>query len=131
LVALFKQELAGVPGIGYQTVLPGDRCSYKDFSVMIDPEEFGLTAFQLGQALKFDNVDSRQYWVPPVHQQSAYKQFAPNAEKLQNTNWLAEVSISLPIWSRMDDDVVVGICRAIQQIQEHAGEVREALARKN
>ena len=70
----------------------------------------------LGQALKLDNVDSRQYWVPPVHQQTAFRKFAPKAETLQNTNWLAEVSISLPIWSRMDDEVVVGICRAIQQI---------------
>lgn len=129
LVALFKRELAAVPGLSYQTVLPGDRCSYKDFSVMVDPAEFGITAYQLGQALKLDNVDSRQYWVPPVHQQSAYRQFAPKAETLHNTNWLAEVSLSLPIWSRMDDEVVVGICRAIQQIHEHAGEVRAALAR--
>jgi dTDP-4-amino-4,6-dideoxygalactose transaminase len=131
VVAMFKRELASVPGISYQTVLPGDRCSYKDFSVMIDPEEFGLTAYQLGLALKPDNVDSRQYWVPPVHQQSAYRQFAPNAETLQNTNWLAEVSISLPIWSRMEDEVVLGICRAIQNIHEQAAEVREALEKRN
>jgi len=128
VVALFKRELAGLPGIGYQTILPGDRCSYKDFSITVNAAEFGLTAPQLAKALKFDNVDNRQYWVPPVHQQSAYRRFAPSAETLHNTNWLAEVSLSLPVWSRMDDEVVVGICRAIQQIHEHASEVRRALA---
>ncbi|MDZ4779532.1 MAG: DegT/DnrJ/EryC1/StrS family aminotransferase [Planctomycetia bacterium] len=127
LVALFKRELATVPGLGYQTILPGDRCSYKDFSITVNPQEFGLTAPQLAKALKHDNVDNRQYWVPPVHQQSAYRRFAPSAETLHNTNWLADVSLSLPIWSRMDDDVVIGICRAIQQIHEHAAAVGRAL----
>lgn len=131
LVALFKRELATLPGIGFQTVLQGDRCSYKDFSITVTASEFGLTAPQLAAALKHDNVDNRQYWVPPVHQQSAYQRFAPAAETLHNTNWLAEVSLSLPIWSRMDDEVVLGMCRAIQQIHEHAGDVRAALMKKN
>jgi len=31
VVALFRRELGQLPGIGFQEVASGDRCSYKDF----------------------------------------------------------------------------------------------------
>ena len=42
LVALFRQELGKLPGIGFQKVLPGNRSSYKDFSLTVDAKQFGL-----------------------------------------------------------------------------------------
>src|SRR5262249_16328935 len=47
IVALFRRELGRLPGIGFQTVLPGNRSSYKDFSLTIDAEAFGLSRDQL------------------------------------------------------------------------------------
>ena len=43
LAALYRRELADVPGITFQLVHPGDRCSYKDLTVMVDEAAFGLS----------------------------------------------------------------------------------------
>ncbi|MCL4561017.1 MAG: DegT/DnrJ/EryC1/StrS family aminotransferase [Chloroflexi bacterium] len=42
-VDLYHEVLGGIPGIGFQEVLPGNRNAYKDFSITIDPDIFGLT----------------------------------------------------------------------------------------
>ena len=36
IVALFQRKLGALPGIEFQKVLPGNHCSYKDFSLTVD-----------------------------------------------------------------------------------------------
>src|SRR5512142_553997 len=48
---LFQEMLGILPGVGFQEVKAGDRCSYKDFSVTLDPDVFGLTRDALALAL--------------------------------------------------------------------------------
>ncbi|MBE0696808.1 MAG: DegT/DnrJ/EryC1/StrS family aminotransferase, partial [Anaerolineaceae bacterium] len=56
------QELLGVlPGIGFQVVRTGNRSSYKDFSVTIVEEAFGLSRDELALALQAENIDTRKY----------------------------------------------------------------------
>ncbi len=43
------------------------------------------------------------------------------------TDEVASESISLPIWSHMDDATVGGICESIERARAYAKEVREAL----
>jgi dTDP-4-amino-4,6-dideoxygalactose transaminase len=77
----------------------------------------------LAVALAAENIDTRKYYDPPVHLQTAYHRFAPPADQLPNTNLLAARSLSLPIWSHMEDAVALGICRAIQRIHTCAGQL--------
>ena len=120
VAALYQERLGTLPGIGFQKIHPGNRCSYKDFSITVDPDVFGLRRDQLAVALSAENIDTRKYYDPPVHRQTAYRQFAPPAGQLPNTNWLAARSLSLPIWSHMEDTVVLGICRAVERIHMFA-----------
>jgi dTDP-4-amino-4,6-dideoxygalactose transaminase len=117
LVSLYRKELGRLPGIGFQLIRAGDRCSYKDFSITVDPDAFGLTRDELAAALAERNVDTRAYYDPPVHQQTAYRQHW-DGRPLPNTDRLAERSLSLPLWSRMDDELVRGICRAVSAIHQ-------------
>ncbi len=128
IVAVFRQELGRLDGIGFQEVSPGNRASYKDFSITIDADKFGLTRDELSQALAAENIDSRKYYDPPVHRQTAYREFAPPEERLPATNWLARASLSLPVWSHMSDEIVQQICRACTRIHESAGCVKSQLA---
>jgi dTDP-4-amino-4,6-dideoxygalactose transaminase len=112
VASLYHQELGRLPGIGFQEVRQGDRNSYKDFSITIDPERFGMTRDELAIALAAENVDTRTYYNPPVHRQTAYREYAGDWP-LPNTEWLARHSLSLPIWSDMDDRTALGICRAV------------------
>lgn len=128
IVGVFRRELAKLPGIGFQEVQQGNRSSYKDFSLTVDSELFGLGRDQLAKALAAENIDSRKYYDPPVHRQTAYRQFAPAAGSLPNTEWLSAASLSLPLWSHMTEDVAMRICRACERIQASAAEIRQRLA---
>ncbi|RPI30750.1 MAG: DegT/DnrJ/EryC1/StrS family aminotransferase, partial [Chloroflexota bacterium] len=112
--ALFRQELGKLPGIGFQEVHPQDRNSYREFSLTIDEPAFGVSRDQLATALAAENIDSRKYYDPPVHRQTAYLPFY-DGKPLPNTDWLAANSLSLPMWSKMEDDVVLRICEAFSK----------------
>lgn len=127
VVTIYREELGDLPGIGLQQVRPGNRNSYKDFSVVVDPDAFGMSRDDLALALAAENIDTRKYYEPPVHRQTAYAAFATNEELLDNTELLASRSLSLPIWSHMDDETALKICRAIRRIHEFAADVTRTL----
>jgi dTDP-4-amino-4,6-dideoxygalactose transaminase len=120
IAVMYQERLGCLPGLAFQKVQSGNRCSYKDFSLTVTADAFGISRDQLAVALAAENIDTRKYYDPPVHQQTAYRQFASRSETLPRTNMLAACSLSLPIWSHMEDSVVMGICRAIERIQAFA-----------
>jgi dTDP-4-amino-4,6-dideoxygalactose transaminase len=123
----FQEQLGILPGVGFQEALPGNRCSYKDFSVTFDEEKFGLNRDELAQALAAENIDTRKYYEPPVHRQLAYRHFY-SGQPLPNTDLLASTSLSFPMWSNMEPEVVSGICEAVQRIYQNRAAVRDSLA---
>lgn len=123
---LFQETLGVLPGVGFQEIRPGNRCSYKDFSATFDPAVFGLTRDELALALAAENIDTRKYYEPPVHRQQAYQQFY-DGRALPNTDWLAGNSLSFPMWSNMEPQVVMQICEAVQRIYQHREDIRACL----
>lgn len=124
--ALFHELMGRLPGVGFQQVLPGNRNSYREFSITIDPQTFGLHRDELALALAAENVDTRRYYYPPVHRQTAYRGYF-NGGALPNTDFLAENSLSFPMWSHMETEVSLGICEAMERIQLHADQMRARL----
>lgn len=128
-VEMFQEILGILPGVGFQAVRPGNRCSYKDLSVTFDPGKFGLTRDELALALTAENIDTRKYYEPPAHRQSAYHHFY-SGQPLPNTEMLASNSLSFPMWSNMETEVVSGICAAVQRIYQNRAAVRDTLLQK-
>jgi dTDP-4-amino-4,6-dideoxygalactose transaminase len=126
---MFQELLGGLPGVGFQVVRPGNRCSYKDLSITIDPAVFGLNRDELALALAAENIDTRKYYEPPVHRQSAYRQFY-SGQPLPNTDLLAANSLSFPMWSNMQPEVISGICEAVLRIYQQRSAVRGCLLQK-
>lgn len=125
---LLRMELAEVPGLEFQKIHPDDRSSYKDFSVLVDESAFGLSRDELIRALRAENIDTRKYYDPPVHKHKTYRHLAPQYEnKLPSTEEVARRSLSLPIWSNMEDQIVEAIGLAVRRIQVHAALVKQAL----
>jgi dTDP-4-amino-4,6-dideoxygalactose transaminase len=127
LAELYRGELGGVPGIGFQRVREGDRSSYKDFSITVEAGAFGLTRDVLAAALEAENIETRKYYDPPAHRHTAYRRFAPPDDALPNTTLLAARSLSLPIWSDMEPGVVSKVCAAVRAAHESAEEINAAL----
>jgi dTDP-4-amino-4,6-dideoxygalactose transaminase len=127
IAALYQRELGKLPGISFQEVRPGNRNSYREFSFMIDEKALGLSRDEMSAALRAENVDTRHYYDPPVHRQTAYCHFASGGS-FPNTEWLSRQIICLPMWSHMSDEIALGICQAVQRIYEHAADVRGILS---
>ena len=95
LAALYADLLVEVPGVRIQEIGDADVSTYKDFSVVIEPD-FGLSRDDLVTALAADGVETRNYFDPPVHQQQSYADF--DAVELPATDALAANVVSLPIY---------------------------------
>ena len=128
-LAIFQEAIGQVPGIGFQQVRPGDRHSYRELSLTIDEKAFGLSRNELVLALAAENIDTRKYYDPPIHKQTAYLPYY-DGRPLPNTDWLSENSISLPLWSNMSEQIALNVCQSIRNIHENAASVHLKLAEK-
>ncbi len=127
---LYRRELGQLSGISFQEIAEGNRSSYREYSIMIDGESFGVNRDLLALAMSAENIDTRKYYDPPVHRHKAYTRFAATGTALDETDLLAARSLSLPMWSDMSDEIASGICRAVRRIHEFAPEVVQALDSK-
>jgi dTDP-4-amino-4,6-dideoxygalactose transaminase len=113
----YRKLLGEVPGVRFQDVRPGDRSSYKDFTILID-DDFGCPRDQVVRALGDEGIATRQYYSPPVHLHRAYADLPPRV--LPVTEALGERVISLPIWSHLPLADVDRVAGALARIQQHA-----------
>ena len=123
---LYHELLGMLPGVRFQEILPGNRSSYKDLSITFEPDAFGLTRDELALALAAENIDTRKYYEPPAHRQTAYRGF-DDGRALPATDWLSANSLSFPMWSNMEPQVVMNICQTIQRIYQYRQSIRQCL----
>jgi dTDP-4-amino-4,6-dideoxygalactose transaminase len=111
-----------IPGIDFPSVLEGDRSTFKDFTILIDPEAFGLDAAALADALSGEGIDTRRYYAPPVHMQRAYRFLRASTNgSLSVTETAATRVLTLPLWSAMSDEQIDRVSEAVGKIQRHLG----------
>ncbi|MDP8961427.1 MAG: DegT/DnrJ/EryC1/StrS family aminotransferase [Actinomycetota bacterium] len=120
------EGLSSVCDIDFPKVAPGDTSTFKDLTVLVDSERFGLGAVQLATALRSEGIDTRRYYHPPVHRQKAYVNLA-QAEPLPVTDWAAERVLTLPLWSHMTSAEIDRVVDAVARIGTHAERVHDAL----
>jgi dTDP-4-amino-4,6-dideoxygalactose transaminase len=128
LAARFRDQLGNLPGVGLQQIAPDDQSSYKDLAITIDAARFGLNRDQLTRALSAEGIDTRSYFDPPVHRQTAYRHFHSTESSLEQTDRLSARILCLPIWSRMDPSTCDRICEAVRKIHAAADEISAMLA---
>jgi dTDP-4-amino-4,6-dideoxygalactose transaminase len=118
IVERYLAGLTPVPGIRVQTVAPGDSSSWKDFTISVDADRYGVDRDALRALLGAEGVDTRAYFDPPVHQQSAYAGLG--AASLPITERAAGMVLSLPVYPALEDRTVDGIVRVIGSVYERA-----------
>jgi len=123
----YVARLGGLPGVSVQRVRPGDRSTYKDFTIRVDERAFGLDRDDLAQALAAEGIATKKYYHPAVHDQQAYRAFRPPAGRLPVTCDLARRALSLPLYSHMPPAEVAAVVEAVAAIQRYAGDVAGTL----
>lgn len=119
LATRYKKVLDGIPGVSFPQVREGDRSTYKDFTILVDPDAFGIPASGLAHALAAEGVDTRRYYAPPVHSMQAYRSIADISGSLAVTDLASDHVISLPLWNGMSAAQIDLIGEVVARIQEH------------
>ncbi|WP_406299288.1 DegT/DnrJ/EryC1/StrS family aminotransferase [Embleya sp. NBC_00888] len=124
LVGVFADAIADVPGLRLPMLADGDVSTWKDLTLIVDPDTFGLDTPTLARALKADGIDSRRYFHPPVNRQKAYAHLP--ARPLPITDDVSSRVLTLPLWSHMDEPTVRRVADTVIRLHEHAADVRIA-----
>ena len=115
LAAAYTAALDGIPGVLVPEVPAGDRSTYKDYSVLIDADAFGLDADAVAEGLRSQAIETRRYYSPPVHAMRAYRQPGAEAWTLPVTEWAAAQVLTLPLWVGMTEAQVSRVVGAIER----------------
>jgi len=131
VAALYKESLSRIPGLTFQCINPFGRCSYKDFTALVDEALFGVSRDGLASALRAEGIDTRNYYDPPVHLHETYKAFRTASDgRLPATERISKSCLSLPIGSHLHREDVVKIASAIERIHGHAEQIMERYVRE-
>ncbi len=115
--------LKEIPGISFQSITPDSRTTYKDFTIVVDPDIFGCERDDLAWALAAEGVPSRAYFSPPCHRHTAYQSY--QTRPLSATDRLASRCLSIPLLSPCTANP---LAEAFSKVHQNAKAV--AVARK-
>ncbi|HEX5532292.1 MAG TPA: DegT/DnrJ/EryC1/StrS family aminotransferase [Actinomycetales bacterium] len=126
LVREFKSAVEGVPGLSFQQVDDHDLSTYKDLTLVIDEEAYGLDVPMVAEGLRAEGVDSRRYYWPPIHRQTAYRDVLAD-RPLPVTDRVAPRVLTPPLWTHMTTDQVRSLADCVVRLHEDADVVRATL----
>jgi dTDP-4-amino-4,6-dideoxygalactose transaminase len=119
LAARYREALADVPGISFPTVAEGDRSTYKDLTILVDRDDFGMDPDALAHTVSADGIETRRYYSPAVHAMQAYRRLAPVGQ-LPATEYAAARALSLPLWNGMGEERVDRVAEAVRRANARA-----------
>lgn len=119
LAAAFHAGIAGIPGLRVPVVDNADVSTYKDLTIIVDPDEYGLDVPTLVAALAAEGVDTRRYYYPPVHRQRAYDGIGPR-RALPVTDLVAPRVLTLPLWAHMPTETIKRLADLLVLVHENA-----------
>ncbi|MCK4949687.1 MAG: DegT/DnrJ/EryC1/StrS family aminotransferase [Thermoplasmata archaeon] len=126
---IYQRKLQGVPGISFQRIRDGCTSSRKDFAILISEEEFGMTRDVLSLALEMENIMTKKYFYPPVHELEAFRALGEGDVPL--TEQVSRRILCLPIHNFMLKEDIESVCdcvgacseeseRIVRRVQEEA-----------
>lgn len=124
--ARYCTGISEVKGVHPQNVITGDISTWKDFTISIDEDVFGLNGAEVAAALRAEGVDNRRYFSPPVHLQTAYLDRYPAS--LPVTERVSDSVVSLPVWPDLDLESVDAVVEILADLSGHADEIRARVA---
>jgi len=120
IASKYTRLLTGTPGVSFQTVKRGDISTYKDYSVVIDDDRFGMSRNQLVESLMARGIETRKYFYPPLHMQRLLGSHHTHDQPgLPFTEKTSGGILSLPIYHKLPVSAVRTVSRAIKTQSRH------------
>ena len=126
IARMYDEQLASLPGLRFQKVDHRDVNTFKDYSIHVTPEQFGMTRDELAEGLLAENIETKKYFYPPMHMQTLYKQFYKvGGRDLKVTEEVTGGILSLPIYELLPDSTIEKVSLAIRRLANHVGSRKE------
>jgi dTDP-4-amino-4,6-dideoxygalactose transaminase len=114
IAAIYRQRLAGVPGLRLVSMPNGARDSHQYLILRVDTRAAGCSRDALQARLKRFNIVTRKYFHPLCSQYGCYRHLpSAHPENLPNAHRVAAEVLSLPYYGGLSDDDLHRICDAI------------------
>ncbi len=131
IAARYRKGLGSLPGVSFPEVGKSDYCGYKDFTILIDPNEARFSRNQLRQYLEANGISVRCYFDPPLHRQRAFVDLGyAVGVSLPNTEYVSQNCLSLPMFSHMDSKSQTTIVDCIKSFASGERKLRGSIKSK-
>ena len=125
----YREELAGVPGVGLVSYDGEDRYNYQYIVLDVDEAAAGIGRDEIVEVLWSENVVARRYFHPGCHRMEPYRSLYPHAGlMLPVTEDLTGRLITLPTGTAVGPDQISKIAETIRSAVKHGPEIRRRLA---
>jgi len=119
LVALYRRELANIPGVRLLETPSDVESNYAYFPIFVDAKQYGHTRDELYEHLKQQGIFGRRYFYPLISSFDDYKQLPSAKPKLLPVaEELAAQVICLPIYGELNLPTVRRITQLIQDFRQ-------------
>ena len=114
LIETYRQRFAGLPGCRAQE-FPPDRTTSGNYFVLFVGPDARLLRDELRAALAEEGIQTKRYFYPPVHEQSAQRRFPMRvAGDLTRTRRASEEGLALPLYAHMTPEEHERVMRAVE-----------------
>jgi dTDP-4-amino-4,6-dideoxygalactose transaminase len=115
LIALYRERLGKLPGCSVQTH-PQNRTTSGNYFVLFISDSANHSRDQVHDALKDRGIQTKRYFYPPVHAQTAQKKYPMRVVgDLPNTRKASREALALPLYCHMTQEQLDEVCRAVEQ----------------
>jgi len=121
LFDLYRNQLDGIDGIGFQPVAEWAEPAPWLFSITIDEAAFGCSRDDLADYLRSHEVDTRPFFIPLHSLPPFRKESSARGEDLPITDALAGCGLNLPTHALLTDDDISRVCDLIKKRRAGAG----------
>jgi dTDP-4-amino-4,6-dideoxygalactose transaminase len=126
----YTSLLSPLPGLRFQKVHSEDVSTYKDYSVHVSSDTFGMSRDSLAAALMAERIETKKYFDPPLHKQRLYRSFQNgNRSGLDRTDFITAGILSLPMYESLADSTVERVAQAILRLARFKN-AKQAIAKE-
>ena len=117
LFELYSENLFSIKEISYPEILPGNKINYIYFPVIFNSSKDKNLRDEVYNELLKENIETRKYYNPALHQQSEYMRMYPEYKKLKLpvTEFILKNCLTLPLYPSLETRDVERICRIINK----------------
>jgi dTDP-4-amino-4,6-dideoxygalactose transaminase len=130
LAKKYRRVLSQISGVRFPKIPENCISTFKDFAIIIDEEEFGLSRDFLRKSLSVENIETKTYFDPPCHKQTLFKKFHNNSRDLPITEKISKSILILPFFSEMKEEEILKVHEAINEIKMHSNSIKSLCLKK-